>query len=101
MAKRIYLVEGSSGEWGDFRSWPVRAFTRKDAATEYAEKARAEALRVCEAYYERERRYYNDESGKVAEPKEPRNKYDSRMVHDDTGVAYTVIPVTFINEGGA
>lgn len=46
--KKIYVVEGQTGEYADHRNWPVKAFKDKQKAKAFTDalNARAEALGI-------------------------------------------------------
>lgn len=51
MADRtLYVVQGSSGEYSDFRTWPVRAFLDETEAATFVLKATARAAEIRQAF---------------------------------------------------
>lgn len=38
--KKIYLTMASAGRWEDYRDWPMKAFSTRDAAEAYAQSLR-------------------------------------------------------------
>ena len=43
---KVYVVEGSTGEYSDHREWPVAAYMREDLAREHADKAKKWYLKL-------------------------------------------------------
>jgi len=83
--KTIYVVFGNSGEYSDFRDWPVVAYDTEDSAIGHAEKAkrRAEELKVLMDAAEWNRR----------EALQKTNEFDPHMNMDYTGVDYSVFEI--------
>jgi len=44
--RTVYIVEGSSGQYGEFSTWLVRAFANKKMAETFAAACVAEATRI-------------------------------------------------------
>ena len=86
---KIYIVQGTTGEYSDRSDWLVCAYRFKEAAEEHASKAmrRAMQLKTLEAYP------YMHQTEK--------NEFDPDMKMDYTGTAYTVLKVELVWNGGA
>jgi hypothetical protein len=73
---KIYIVEGSTGEYSDRQDWIVCAYQSKEKAEEHADKAEHRAKEMLP------KRYSNFEG---------QNEFDPHMRMDYTGTEYYVI----------
>jgi uncharacterized protein YfeS len=79
----IYIVEGRTGEYSDFRKWIVCAYLDKNKAEERAKNAgeRAKELELEDFRYKK----YDEDA--------PFNEFDEGMDMDYTGTEYIVYPI--------
>lgn len=94
MEKLIYVVEGKTGEYDDFRDWPVRAFASKEAADLFCSNLNAITLRHnCE----RSQGVRLLQGSEVAACKQAlRDAGDKGARIDYTGVEYYVFKLDFV-----
>jgi len=90
---KAYVVMGTTGEWDDFREWPVKAFAHEG-------KAHLHALRASQRA--RELQLKNDDldddflfcmDGNTSP--ETTNEYDPEMALTYTGTKYFVVELPF------
>jgi len=85
---KIWIVEGSTGEYSDHREWPVKAYTTEVAAREMVELCSAEYRRV---------KIRRNELGLMNTwddmPKDCVHKYDPSFDEDYTGTLYRAYPI--------
>lgn len=81
---KIYLVEGSTGEYSDASDWIVCAYKSKEKAEEHAGNAERRAKELADT---RESRYHVHAGS---------NEFDLHMRMDYTGTWYHVIEVELI-----
>ena len=74
---KIYLVQGTTGEYSDRKDWTVCAYRSKEKAYDHASKAMRRAMKL---HYMGWKSY--DNNGEV-------NEFDSKMQIDYTGTEYT------------
>lgn len=77
----VYIVEGYSGEYDDYREWPVCAYPDRKAARQHANLAKARADELFAKHGE----HYNIPAGA--------NRFDRKMSPDYTGVSYRVYSI--------
>lgn len=77
---KIYLVEGSTGEYSDAQDWIVCAYRSKEKAEEHASKATQRSKELQNENW----RYQNMDARGV-------NEFDSNFQMDYTGTDYYVI----------
>lgn len=78
---KIYIVEGSTGEYSDHVEWVVCAFKNKDNAQELVINASARAREIYSKY----------NTWDVGEREDLKSKYDPKMQMDYTGTNYRII----------
>jgi hypothetical protein len=88
--KKIWVVMGRTGEYEDYREWPVLGFTDEEQAREYAANATTAAKGICERAREHEDGLYD------AHTRDP-NPLDPDM--EDCQSDYYAMPV--VMAGGA
>jgi hypothetical protein len=76
MSERIFLVQGTTGEYSDRSEWVVCAFRSKEKAEAHAHDAQWRAKEIEHSH----QRYYH--------PKQGENEFDPEMQMDYTGTAY-------------
>lgn len=86
---KIYVVEGSTGEYSDHDEWMVKAFTAESVAREFVEKCTEEANRVQSEIQIKTGRWYVSVTD-FEEYNIAKNKYDPDMRVDYTGVNYNI-----------
>jgi hypothetical protein len=84
MARTVYVVMGSAGEYSDHNEWPVRAFLSEQRAADLVVKASARAREVF-AIHDCDEFYSHREDEKF------QNKYDPDMELSYTGANYNVM----------
>lgn len=85
--RKIYVVEGSTGEYSDHCEWPVRAFVSEKKAKEFVERVSAEYRKLVNKYGNaREARF------KMME-KDIKNPLDPNMQIDYTGTNYNYFSI--------
>lgn len=86
---KIYIVQGSTGEYSDHEEWLVKAFTTDIAARQFAEKCGEEYRRICIEF-----KNITGENtpypGDIIHHKISPNAHDPNMHCDYTGVNYRV-----------
>jgi len=82
---KIYVVQGSTGEYSDHREWLVCAFTREKSAQAFVEVVSARARELQMQYG----KYWGIPDGS--------NEYDPSMEIDYTGVNYHIESVILEN----
>jgi hypothetical protein len=82
---KIYLVEGHTGEYEDYRSWIAKAFKRKSSAVAFKKKLDA----ICEAFGDVTIQNYPD-------LEELLRKVDTHGSVDYTGVTYDIVPLSVV-----
>lgn len=83
----IYLVEGETGEYSDYRNWIVAAFVSRELAQKLAENANKRAQELGAKDWSSKK--YDDDAEK--------NEYDLNMDMDYNGTTYRVYPVELID----
>lgn len=87
--RMIYIVEGSTGEYSDNRTWPIAAYESEESAKSHVAAADVWA-RANGVHGDLETiRYYYDSREQLANP------FDSGMTVDYTGVWYCYYGVEF------
>ena len=81
--KKIYIVEGTTGEYEDREEWSVVAFKTKAKAKKHVKKANDWLL---EKGFHRSQEQGPDRYSQIGKNLE--NPYDPRMYYDYTGVEY-------------
>lgn len=87
---KIYIVEGSTGEYSDRRNWNVIAYTNKQEAEDHAFNATKRAKEIFpfrEDFWEYNRSEFPDRL---------KNEFDPRMDMDYTGTDYYVTEVELV-----
>lgn len=79
---RIYVVAGSTGEYDDYREWPVCYYANREAAEMHVTLAQKEADELFKKY------------GKYGTPPDGANKYDPEFSVDYTGTSYCIWELT-------
>lgn len=79
---KIYIVEGNTGEYDDYRCWPVHAYADETKAKEHADNAQNWLTDYGPERWRKER-------WDVA----PKNPYDPNMYVDYTGTKYSVYSI--------
>jgi hypothetical protein len=97
--KKIYVVEGATGEYSDHREWPVRAFVSEKKAQEFVEKVSAEYRKLVNKYGDLSELRWKMLDNNIKNPLDP------RMETDYTGTNYSYFPIdldeTIPDEDGA
>jgi hypothetical protein len=86
----MFLVVGSSGEYDEYRTWPVVAFAERSTAATYAELATKWSIEGRAAYCEIAREWHWEDSERWVE-KHP-SPYDKESNARDAA-RYTVVEV--------
>jgi hypothetical protein len=87
MKQKIYIVEGSTGEYSDHREWLVAAYYSEQNAQAHVLRA---TQRANELYVEHKDAYYNIPSGA--------NQHDPQMSSDYTGTRYNYYETELLDE---
>lgn len=113
MSNTVYIVRGMTGEYSDYRTWNVAAFTDREKAEEWAALCQAQANEYFENFEERcedhtelvshiafriaGNRFIDDKKTWIKADRQARrevaekyNKYDLDMRVDYTGTRYVV-----------
>lgn len=77
---KIYIVEGTTGEYSDRTDWTVCAYRSKEKAEEHARNAMLRAVEL-----------NNNRSTRYERPKQGSNSFDLNMQMDYTGTEYYTI----------
>lgn len=85
MTEKIFVVEGTTGEYSDRSEWPVMAYVDEEKAKEHVVNAERRAKEL-----EATRRDYFDNVEKGA------NEFDPEMIMDYTGTSYYYYDVELI-----
>lgn len=89
--KKVYVVEGSTGEYSDRTEWPVIAYESEDRAKQHVLNASAEARKILN---ERQEIGWHETAGKGL-----KNRFDPGMRMDYTGTFYSYYEVDVITDG--
>lgn len=90
--RKIYVVEGSTGEYSDHREWPVRAFVSENKAQDFVEAVSAEYRKLVNKYGGLSDLRWDMVKGKISNPLDP------RMEVDYTGTNYSYFPIDLDEE---
>ena len=92
---KIYMVQGSAGEYEDYRTWLVKAFVSEKSAQDYSQKCAAEFRRIETEAKEKGTFFYDWEYEKYnISP----NIYDPKMDMGYSGAQYDVVECELIEE---
>lgn len=95
--KIIYIVQGSSGQYDDYREWNVRAYTTDAAAEAHRQRAQQAANEVTKRRQEIWDEYENDLSVFDRLNAATINPHDPEMSWD-TPLSYTVVSLELSEE---